>query len=103
MFAIPIFFLTWLGGGVATGSISAGFHTAAVVYLWWSICWTVIWFVGAIFDEIKFAYLLFWNGLGLAAAFCLTLGGTEFIVVGIIFWIISVIVESLMIEHARHS
>lgn len=98
MFAIPIFLLTWIGGGMATGSVSAGFHAAAVVFLWWSCIWTAAWFLAAILDEIKLASFVFWCGLGLAAAYCLTIGGW-FIVLGIVLWIVSVIAEMLTIAY----
>jgi len=54
-------------------------------------------FVAALLDKLKFASFLFWGVLGVVAAVFLTLGGTEFIIVGIIFWIISIVVEFMTI------
>jgi hypothetical protein len=97
MVAIPIFLLVWLGGYVATGSMTVGFHSAAVVFLGWSCLWTGVLFVMALLDKLKFASFLFWGVLGVVAALCLTLGGVQFVIVGIILWVISIIVELLTI------
>lgn len=97
MAALPIFLLTWLGGYIATGSMADGFHAAAWIFLRWSLFWTIIMFAAAIFDEIPFSSLVFWGGLGVAAAYCLTLGGGWFIALGVVLWIISVIAEVLTI------
>lgn len=93
MIAILVFLFAWLGGGVATGSVSAGFHAAAVVFLWWSCFWTFIMFMAAITGQIKFTSFLCWGVLGAVAAYCLTLGGGQFIALGVVLWIISVVAE----------
>ena len=97
MVAFPIFLIAWLSGFVATGSVYAGFHAAAVVFLGWSCLWTGALFVAALLDKLKFASFLFWGVLGVVAALCLTLGGVQFVIVGIILWVISIIVELLTI------
>lgn len=93
MIAILVFLFAWLGGGVAIGSMSAGFHAAAVVFLGWSCLWTLIMFMAAMTGQIKFTSFLCWGVLGAVAAYFLTLGGGVFIVLGVIFWIISIVSE----------
>lgn len=94
MIAFSIFLLTWLGGSVATGSVSAGFHAAASIYLYWSIICTVLMLLAVASEyALNIASLVFWGCFGLAAAYCLTLGGGWFITLGIVLWFISVIAE----------
>lgn len=111
MIAIPIFILSWLSASVATGSVMEGFHTAAEIFLYWSIGTTVLSFVASLGSVINITLrdgpigcllmaalctigFIFWNLAGIGAAYMLTLGGV-WILGGLVLWVISIIAQTI--------